>query len=62
MKKRYVAVNEQSTVLCSYGNTPHEAFREMSKLLKEENIRWFSASSVSVLDSDTDAFAVTVYV
>jgi hypothetical protein len=62
MKKRYVATAEEPVVLCAYGNTPAEAFKEMAKLLKEEKIDWFSASSVSVLDSDIDAFCVTVYV
>jgi hypothetical protein len=62
MKKRYVAIAEDPVVLCAYGNTPAEAFKEMAKLLKEERIDWFSASSVSVLDSDIDAFCVTVYV
>jgi hypothetical protein len=62
MKKRYVATAEKPTVLCAYGNTPAEAFKNMYKLLKEEKIDWFSASSVSVLDSDVDAFCVTVYV
>ena len=62
MKKRYVASAEEPIVLCAYGNSPYEAFKNMAKLLKEEKINWFSASSVSVLDSDIDAFAVTVYV
>lgn len=62
MKKRYVAVNEEPLVLCAYGDSPAEAFKEMAKLLKENKVTWFSASSVNVLDSDHDRFAVTVYV
>jgi hypothetical protein len=62
MKKRYVATGEDPIVLCAYGNSPAKAFKNMAKLLKKEKIDWFSASSVSVLDSDVDAFAVTVYV
>jgi hypothetical protein len=62
MKKRYVASAEEPLVLCAYGDSPSEAFKNMAKLLKEEKVDWFSASSVNVLDSDVDAFAVTVYV
>lgn len=62
MKKRYVAVNEQPLVLCAYGNSPAEAFKEMAKLLKEQKVTWFSGSSVSVIDDAKDNFAVTVYV
>ncbi len=62
MKKRYVASSEEPLVLCSYGSSPAEAFKEMYELLEQENINWFSACSVSVLDCEKDQFAVTVYV
>ena len=44
MKKRYVASAEDPIVLCAYGDSPSEAFKNMAKLLKEEKINWFSAS------------------
>lgn len=62
MSGRYVASNEEPLVLCSYGDSPAEAFKEMSKLMKKENVRWFSGATVNVLDSDKDQYAVTVYV
>lgn len=62
MSGKYVAKNENPLVLCSYGDSPAEAFMEMSKLMKKEKILWFSGSSVNVLDSDTDRYSVTVYV
>lgn len=62
MSGRYVAKNEELLVLCAYGDSPAEAFKEMSKLMKKENIEWFSGATVSVLDCDKDQYAVTVYV
>lgn len=62
MRKRYVASSEDPLVLCSYGNSPAEAFKEMYKLLKKEKVDWFSAASVNVLDCEKDQYAVTVYV
>lgn len=62
MSGRYLAINEDPLVLCAYGDSPAEAFKEMSKLMKKEGINWFSGASVNVLDSDKDQYAVTVYV
>lgn len=62
MSGKYVASNENPLVLCSYGDSPAEAFREMSRLMKKEKVMWFSGSAVNVLDSDTDQYAVTVYI
>lgn len=62
MSGRYVASNENPLVLCAYGDSPAEAFKEMSKLMKRESVRWFSGATVDVLDSDKDQYAVTVYV
>jgi hypothetical protein len=62
MSGRYVASNENPLVLCAYGNSPAEAFKEMSKLMKKEKIVWFSGASVDVLDDNKDQYAVTVYV
>ena len=50
MKKRYVASAEEPLVLCAYGDSPSEAFKNMAKLLKEVQINWFASSSVNVLD------------
>jgi hypothetical protein len=61
-KKRYVAYAEEPLVLCSYGNTPAEAFKQMSKMLKEVDAKWFSGATVNVLEDDKDNFAVTVYI
>lgn len=62
MSGRYVATNENPVVLCAYGDSPAEAFKEMSKLLKSESVKWFSGATVNVLDSEKDQYAVTVYV
>ena len=62
MSGRYVASNENPIVLCAYGNSPADAFKEMSKLMKQEKILWFSGASVNVLDDNKDQYAVTVYV
>jgi uncharacterized lipoprotein NlpE involved in copper resistance len=62
LKKRYVASGENPKVLCSYGNTPAEAFKQMAKLLEEEKAEWFYAASVGTLDEDFDNFALTVYI
>jgi hypothetical protein len=61
-KKRYVAHSEDPLVLCSYGSSPAEAFKQMSKMLEEVKADWFSAASVSVLEDSKDQFALTVYI
>lgn len=60
--KGYVAINEEPLVLCAYGDSPAEALHEAALLCKREDVSWFSAASVSVLDSDKDAYCVTIYV
>jgi hypothetical protein len=62
MNKAYVAVNENPVVLCSYGNSPAEAFKNMAKLMKKEDVVWMNGANISILDSDIDKFSVTVYV
>lgn len=62
MKKAYVAVNENTQTLCSYGETPAEAFKAMAKLMKKEDVRWMNGANISILDDDIDKFAVTVYI
>ena len=62
MSGKYVASNENPLVLCAYGDSPAEAFREMSRLMKQEKIQWFSGATVDVLDCDTVQYAVTVYI
>jgi hypothetical protein len=61
-KKRYIAHSENPLVLCSYGSSPAEAFKQMSKMLEEVEADWFSAASVSVLEDSKDQFALTVYI
>lgn len=63
MRKRYVASSEKPMVLCSYGSSPAESFKQMYKLLEEEDVRWFSSCSVNIIDDcEKDQYAVTVYV
>jgi hypothetical protein len=61
-KKRYIAHSENPLVLCSYGSSPAEAFKQMSRMLEEVKADWFSAASVTVLEDSEDQFALTVYI
>ena len=59
----YIAVNENPIVLCSYGYSAADAFRQMSKLLKKHQEN-FPHSSINAVSSsyEEDVHFVTVYV
>ena len=55
----YVAHSENPTVLCSYGETPAKAFKEMSKLMKSHLCEYVSAVHTYC---DDEVHYVTVYI
>jgi hypothetical protein len=59
----YVAVNENPIVLCSYGYSAADAFKQMSKLLKK-NMNDFPYLSISAVHSSYEegVHFVTVYI
>jgi len=58
-KGRYVAVHENPIVLCSYGDTPADAFKQMAKLIKEQDCQYVTAVNTSF---DEEVHYVTVYI
>ena len=58
---KYEAVNENPRVFCAYAKTPAKALERMATLLRENDIRWLSASSVNYIEDDK-LFCVTIYV
>lgn len=62
---RYVAINENPLVLCAYGETAAKAFKQMSKLLKEneDKCAYRSVSAVnSYFDCEDNTHYVTAYI
>lgn len=62
---RYVAINENPLVFCSFGETAAKAFSQMSKLLKEneESYPYGSPSAVNTYYSEEEkTHYVTVYI
>jgi hypothetical protein len=62
---RYVATNENPLVLCSYGETAAEAFKQMYKLLKEneDDYVYRSVSAVnSYFNQEDNTHYVTAYI
>lgn len=59
----YVAINENPIVLCSYGDTMADAFKQMAKLLKK-NQHDFPYSTINAVHSSFDegVHYVTVYI
>jgi hypothetical protein len=55
----YVAYKENPTVLCSYGETPAQAFKQMSKLMKEQGC-WHVSGVHTYFDDETHY--LTVYI
>jgi hypothetical protein len=56
---RYIAHSENPTVLCSHGETPEKAFKQMSKLMKEHLCENVSAVHTFF---DEDIHYLTVYI
>ena len=56
----YEAVNDNPQVFVAFGTTPAKTLKNMSKILKENNINWWSASSVDYIE-DENVFYMTVY-
>jgi hypothetical protein len=61
---RYVAINENPLVLCAYGETAAKAFKQMYKLL-QENEHKFPYAGVNAVHTNLDdegIHFVTVYI
>ena len=60
---RYEAKNENPIVLCSYGESPADAFKQMAKLLKKSDLVSDFASVNAVNTSFEEGIHyVTVYI
>jgi hypothetical protein len=59
VKGSYVAHGEHPTVLCSYGDTPAQAFKQMSKLMKEQDCQYVNAVHTYF---DEEVHYLTVYI
>jgi hypothetical protein len=59
VKGNYVAFSENPMVLCSYGETPAQAFKQMSKLMKEQDCQYVSAVHTYF---DEEVHYLTVYI
>ena len=62
---RYLAINENPSVFCSFGETAAKAFSQMSKLLKEkeDDYAHMPISAVnSYFDYEDNTHYVTVYI
>ena len=57
----YEAVNEFPRVFCAMGDTPSDALEAMAEILRENNVPFWTASSVH-FDIDTDDYYITIYV
>ena len=65
VKGRYVAINENPTVLCAYGDTASEAFKQMSKLLKEneDSLLFGTINAVhTYFDHEDETHYINVYI
>lgn len=61
---RYIANNENPLVLCAYGETAAKAFKQMYKLL-QENEHLYPYSGVNAVNTNLDdegTHFVTVYI
>lgn len=56
----YEAVNDNPRVFVAFGETPSKALKQMAKILKRENIEWWSASHVDEMEDGT--FYINIYV
>ena len=61
MKIAYEAVNENCRVFAAFGETPSKALKNAARLLKKNNINWWSSSTVSYIE-DENIFYITIYV
>ena len=61
MNTAYEAVNENPRVFVAYGETPARALKNAARLLKNNKIDWWSASTVNHLD-DENIFCISIYV
>jgi hypothetical protein len=65
VKGRYVAINENPTVLCAYGDTASQAFKQMYKLLEENEDALLFGTINAVhthFDYEDETHYVTVYI
>lgn len=60
MNNAYVASNEKVSVLCSYGETEAEAFRQMSNLLNDTEFVTIISQTGHYMDDDTYAITAVV--
>jgi hypothetical protein len=60
----YEAVNENPRVFVAYGETPAQVLINMSSILDNNDILWWSSASVQVSEFDDDdyKFYMVVYV
>ena len=56
---RYEATSECPQVLCSYGESPSKAFRQMAKLMDEMDCAYISGAHTHF---NEETFFLTVYV
>ena len=59
-KIAYEAVNENPRVFVAFGETPAKALKGMAKVLKDNDIRWWSASHVDEMEDGM--FYINIYV
>jgi len=65
VKGRYVAINENPTVLCAYGDTASQAFKQMSKLIEEnEDVLLFGTINAvhTYFDYEDSTHYINVYI
>lgn len=61
MTLAYEAVNENPRVFVAFGKTPDKALKAMTNIVKENSIRWWSASHVGYIE-DEKTFYINIYV
>jgi len=61
MSLAYEAVNENSRVFVAYGESPVKVLKNMARLLRKNNIVWWSASAV-YYDESENIFYMNIYV
>ena len=59
---RYEAKNENPIVLCSYGESPADAFKQMAKLLKKSDLSDFASINAVNTSFEEGIHYVTVYI
>jgi hypothetical protein len=59
---RYEAKNEDPIVLCSYGESPADAFKQMAKLLKKSDLSDFASINAVNTSFEEGIHYVTVYI